>query len=43
MIQITPMKEASFWEILILATKHVVTFSVIKVRRLIVHFDFENV
>jgi len=32
MIQITPMKEASFWKILILATKHIVTFSVMKVQ-----------
>jgi len=31
-IQITSMKEASFWEILILAPKHIVTFSVIKVQ-----------
>ena len=30
MIQITPMKEALFWEILVLATKHIVTFSMIK-------------
>ena len=32
MIQIAPMKEASFNEILILATKHIVTFSVIKLQ-----------
>jgi len=32
MIQITSMKEASFWEILILATKHIVIFSVMKVQ-----------
>ena len=32
MIQITPMKEASFWEILVLAPKHIITFSMIKVQ-----------
>jgi len=32
MIQITSMKEASFWEILILAAKHIVTFSLIKIQ-----------
>ena len=34
MIQLMPMKETSFWEILILATKQIVTFSVIKVQSL---------
>ena len=32
MLQITLMKEASFWKILILGTKHIVAFSVIKIQ-----------